>query len=446
MNSLKERIGSHAEACTKRALKHYGNVLRTALADGQFPMRVDSLVAVLRTATKGDSARYDDELVPYVGALVEILANVGRGNQPHREEGLIELFETTLTQLHARGNRTTDIRLLLARYSAALSNGGRRRLEIIRSAISESRDADEKLRAVLVLAKYHIDISDYDAAFRYLDECEALAEEAGTGRFEIYDVHTTRGIALFYNNIRLARHSLARGVSCELASSSPAVCRATASALHYLGRIQATRGDHRGALTHVVAAQHIKDTLNPESGQLGFFHLRTGEILLAAGNTSAGKDHLREAGRLFHDVHSRSTAEAQLNSTLAGVAAAEGNTAAAEKLLHEALASARRDNYPRGELLFSLQIFLLQLRRGTLIAAVKTATGVIGVVRRTEPGEWRWIFRRVRVSSFAFLLAFLRPGKRAEPPSPPQCPCPIHRNVPLAELLDEVKAALPPTT
>lgn len=442
MNPLRERIKNHSEACTKRALRHYGTILRTALDSGTLPMRVDSLAGILERALNGDSGYYDDELVSYVGALVGVLANVGRGNQPHREEGLVELFETALTRLSARGNRTTDIRLMLARYCAALSNGGHQRLGIIRAAISESRDADEKLRALLVLAKYYIDVSDYDTAYRHLDDCETLAEEADSGCFEILDVHTTRGTGLFYNDIRLARRSLARGVSLELASSSPTACRATATALHYLGRIEANRGDHCGALTYVVAAQHLKGTLSLESAQLGFFHLRTGEILIAAGNTDAGKDHLGHASRLFHNVHHRSTAEAQLNSTFAGLAVAEGNTSRAEKLLYEALASARRDNYPRGELLFGLQVFLVQLRRGALVAAVKIAIGVIKVARRTEFGGWFWIFRRMRASSFSFSLTFLRPKKRGVTPG---CPCPIHEDVPVAELLDEIRASLPST-
>jgi tetratricopeptide (TPR) repeat protein len=416
------------------------------LDSGKLPLGVDSLVAILEKAVEGDSAHYDDELISYVGALVEVLANVGRGNQPHREEGLVELFEATLTQLFARGSRTADIRLMLARYSSALSNGGRQRFGIICAAIGESRDTDEKLRAVLVLAKYYIDISDYNNAYRYLDECEALAEEARNGALEAFDIHTTRGIGLFYNDIRLARRSLARGVSFELAPHYPTVCRATATALHYLGRIQATRGDHTGALIFLVAAQHFKGTLNLESAQLGYYHLRTGEILVAAGNTHAGKDHLVHAGRLFHNVHHRSTAEAQLNSTLAGIAAAEGDAGRAEKLLHDAVASARRDNYPRGELLFTLQILLVQLRRGAVAAAIKTAFRLMKIARGAEYGGVVWLARRVKASSFSFLFTSVWRRKKREPPDPLGCPCPLHLDVPMAELLDVIRESLPATS
>jgi hypothetical protein len=432
---LRHRLRRHTERCIGRAIVAYTPVLIGHLQRSQQPDTVDSYISVLKNAGDVGAAIYGKDLLLYLQTLIALLTNIGADSEFRGGAQLLTLAEQVGTDLFNAGLHTTDLRLISARYSAAISNGGHRRRALIDRALVESRTADEKLRALLVLAKYHIDVSDYRSAHRYLDECDAVATHAPTGAAQRFDINTTRGMAYFYRDHMLATKFLLRGIALDKTATDPVICRASASALHFLGRIRATEGDYRSALAYLVLSQHYKDKMDKEAGQLGYHHLRLGQFLWIVGDTEAGEWHLDQAGQLFQTIRQRSTAEAQLNGTLAGIAAAKGDRHGAEYLLGRAIESARLDPYPRGELLFLTQLCIMLPRRGALFPAAHTALRGLRLWHKSEPGGWRWISQRARA------LMFLPVAKRRGRQHFEQgvtCPCPQHGNIPVADLMARV--------
>lgn len=428
---LQRRLQRQSVRCTARALRIYTPMLREYARRSQTPDAVDSFVSILRNAV-GRSADNHDALLSYTHALVELLANVGSGSQFRAQEALLDMFERVAAELFESGCSTTDLRLMIARYCAAISNGGERRLRLIKNAVRESRNDDERLRALLVTAKYYIDISKYDIGHRYLDNCMDLTDRAKTGEAQRYDVNTTRGIAYFYRDHALAARFLLKGIEPNPDNTDPVICRSSASALHYLGRIKAAEGDHEAAVALIVLAQHFKDRVWREGTQFGYYNLRLGEILTLAGNHDAATWHLEQASLMFHVVRERSTAEAYLNSVLAGLAAARGEHDQAVRLLSRAIETAQSDRYPRGELLFRYQLTILHLRRGCLISAMAAALPCVPVLRSSQIGGWRWIAKQVKTRRFPRHRS-RRQSQHIDPPL--VCPCPEHSAVPEADLL-----------
>lgn len=428
---LQHRLRQHTVHCTARALRIYTPVLREHAQRSQSPDTINSFISILRNAANRRITHQTD-LLDYAQALAELLSNIGGGNQFRGKEGLLGLFDRVATGLHEAGCSTTDLRLIMARYCSTISNGGDQRRRLINLALHESRTGDERLRAQLVTAKYHIDISDYDNAHRNLDTCQILAEHASTGPAQRYDIYTTRGIAYYYTDHNLAERCFLQGVALNPRITDPIICRSTASALHHLGKIKAARGDYGAAITLIVLAQHYKNRMMQEGGQLGHYHLRLGEILHLVGASEQSLWHLNQASQVFHGIRDQSSGEAHLNSTLAGLAAARGDHAKAIHLLTGAIKTAHRDRYHRGELLFRYQLTCLHLRRARLIAAFQAALPGLRAWRAAHIGKWRWIRQHLRTRRFP-----PRPPRRRLPLTlMPHCPCPEHDAVPETELLE----------
>jgi tetratricopeptide (TPR) repeat protein len=427
---LQRRLQQQTTRCTSRALRIYTPMLRDYARRSQTPDTIDSFISILRNAVSR-SLDDHDALLSYTHALVELLANVGGGSQFRAQEALLDTFEGVASQLYDGGCSTTDLRLMMARYCAAISNGGERRLRLIELAVRESRDDDERLRAVLVMAKYYIDVSEYDTGHRYLDDCLQLADRAATGEAQRYDISTTRGIAYFYRDHALAARFLRMGIEPNPDVTDPVICRSSASALHYLGRIKAAAGDHVSAVDLIVLAQHFKDRVWREGTQFGYYHLRLGEVLTSAGDRDAAMWHLEQAGKIFHEVRERSNAEAYLNSVLAGLAAARGEHDQAVQLLTRAVETTHSDRYPRGELLFRYQLTILHLRRASLISAIAVALPAVKLLRSSQIGGLRWIAKQIRTRRFP-----RRTTQRSQGVDLPLvCPCPDHGAVPEETLL-----------
>jgi tetratricopeptide (TPR) repeat protein len=417
---LRHRLQQHVERCTARAVRIYTPVLHDYARRAHPPDAVDSYVSVLRNADA--HAARDDELLQFVYALGELLANIGGGRQFSGQEELLDLFERLTDELNAAGCATTDLRLITARYCSAISTGGDRRLRLITHALKESRTDDELLRALLVIAKFHIDISDYDNAHRYLDDCLVVAARALTGPAQRYDISTTRGIIYYFHDHTAATQYFLQGIALDPTITDPVICRSTASALHHLGGIKATHGDNETALALMVLAQHYKARTALEGTQFGHYHLRLGEILFANGAAEPARWHLEQASRIFHSVQERSNAEGHLSSALAGIAAASGEHKQAIHLLRGAIRAAQRDRYARGELLYRYQLVSLYLRRARLLAALSTALPGLRAWRAARISGWRWIVQHLR--SRRFPPRPIEPDKRGT--STLSCPCPEH--------------------
>lgn len=426
--ALPLRLRHHAALASSRALCLYQERLTAILRAGEPPRGMDSYVSVLRHAIDRVPERTRD-IYEYALILARLLGSVGVDPTFRADSSIERTFERAAEVLAERGGRSADLRLAIATYYANISNGDARRLAMIEAAVREARDLDEQLRARSIEARYWVDVSRYEHALAILDACEQAAVESSNAPLHLADIYLTRGMVAFYRDHEASLRHLDACVRLATGAldTCPDVRRPLAGALHYIGRIHAAQGRYAQALDHMVASQSHRDPAVVERTQLGFHHLRLGETLFVAGNTAAAHDHFVEAGNLFATVRQRSTGEAQLNGALARVAAREGQRDVAERLLLDAITAARRDRYPRGELMLLFDLVLLRLRTGALIAA---ATGIgQGLVLwvRTELRSSARLTQQVRASLAVIQSTWRSRGSRP-PTSTPliACPCPRH--------------------
>ncbi|UOX93092.1 hypothetical protein MUY14_21640 [Amycolatopsis sp. FBCC-B4732] len=430
--TMRARLRRQADRCAERALVVYARELRAYVENRHTPLSMNSYFAVLRSAHERDVGVPDGSLATFTERLVQVVTNLGRDGEFPEDAQFLRLIEQVATVLHDNGQSTVDILLECARYSASASVGSARRVALIDRAVTEARDDDERLRALRVKALFCIDISDYGTAHLILDRCDAMI--AGSPRHPFRrQLAAARGTAYFYRDEDRAMECFRQAVTppSELASADDHL--ATAVALHFTGRIELSRGHHEKALACLVLAERIKEAVAVEGTQVGFFHLRVGEILVSRGEREQGMSHFEEAGRIFHTVRQRSSAEAQLDAALARLARTDGDLDRAEFLLSRATESARRDNFVRGELLFLSQLVIVQLRTKPW-AAARTVIRAARLATSRELGGWGWLIRQMRS----------RASSRAAPPAegpPISCPCPLHDAVPTDRLWSRVRPA-----
>jgi tetratricopeptide (TPR) repeat protein len=356
--------------------------------------------------------------------------------------GLVELsFETVLTAgvardfgeyaqffdsalqlidvLRRRHHSTTMLRLAAARFEARVGNGNRRRRSLIEEAVAASLDSGEHVAALLTLAKFHIDVSDYRASRRVLTDCRRIVVAGVPAEF-VVDVQTTTGISYYYTDPDKARRYFERAVALgQERMSEPRVNQAVASAIHYLGRLAHDRGDQQVALEHYVTAERLSD--NYLSGH-GFYHQRLAEILVVHGPVEQAHHHLVRAGAVFARAGQVSIAIAVLDGTWMRYHVRLGHIGEAERIAVHGLALSREHIGPRAEMVLLVELLGLRVRQrrwraavplvlrgASLFLRVEAAGGVIGSVR-----QFGTIWRR---------LAPMLRSRSARQPVLVSCPC-----------------------
>lgn len=429
--AMRARLRRQANRCAERALVVYARDLHAYVENRQTPPNMNSYFAVLRSAHERDVGVQNGSLATFTERLVTVVTNLGRDGEFPEDTQFLLLIGQVATVLHENDQSTVEILLECARYSASASVGSARRVALIDRAVAEARNDDELLRALRVKALFYVDISDYGNAHLILDRCDSMIANSPEHRYR-QQLAAARGTAHFYRDEDRAIACFRRAVTppSELASAEDHL--ATAVALHFTGRIELSRGHHAKALACLVLAERVKAKVAIEGTQVGFFHLRLGEILVNRGRRDQGVSHFEEAGRIFHTVRQRSSAEAQLDAALARLARIDGDLDRAALLLSRATESARRDHFVRGELLFLSQLLMVQLRTRPL-AAVRTVIRAVRLATSSELGGLRWLARQIRSRATS------RATSDAEGP-PISCPCPLHDAVPTDRLWIQVRS------
>jgi hypothetical protein len=311
------------------------------------------------------------------------------------------------------------LRLAAARFEARVGNGNQRRRSLIEEAATASLNSAEHVAALLTLAKFHIDVSDYRASRRVLTECRRIVVAGVPAEF-VVDVETTTGISYYYTDPDNARQYFERAVALgRECMSESRVNQAVASAIHYLGRLAHDRGDQQVALEHYVTAERLSD--NYLTGH-GFYHQRLAEILVAHGPAEQAHYHLVRAGAVFALAGQVSIAVAVLDGTWMRYHVRLGHIGEAERIAVHGLALSREHIGPRAEMVLLVELLGLRVRQrrwraavplvlrgASLFLRVEAAGGVIGSVR-----QFGTIWRR--------LAPMLRRGS-ARHPVPVSCPC-----------------------
>ncbi|GAA2155350.1 tetratricopeptide repeat protein [Actinomadura napierensis] len=329
--------------------------------------------AIEHDLANGDAGNLFDSLANAVGQCMDprhplfaelvrralearITQGIGRGQS---DEAFAGVAETAVGTLMSAGVRVADLWLLVAAYHAHYDNGGERRRRSIRKAVESSQDALERLRAELILAKFHIDTSEYRAAHSVLDGCENLMRRSrDTDRYRA-DLHCSRAMSYFYADSGRAEELFRQAIQeAEPYRDDPDVAQSAAQAHHYLGRLAYSRGEFGEAIEQYLEAQELS------TGRLtgrGFHHLRIAEILIEYGEQDEAYYHLNECAYFFRRVYQVSNGEAQLDHASARWELKAGRPDKAFELLESALGKAAGTSFSRGVIQYSFELARLHL-------------------------------------------------------------------------------------
>lgn len=334
----------------------------------------------------------------FVDQLLNTMTAEGPGADFRRQQEFIAATNAAIRNFAEQGMPTADLLLAQASYYANIENNGAGRHRAIQNAIEASQNADERLRALLMMSKFLIDSSSYAKARTILDECSSVATVTDTGQSLLPDILTSRGMSYFYGDHQTAERYFTEAIEVARESQPvPAVGKAAATAYHYLGRIKAAQRHWNEALYFMVQGRQSADS---SRGSVAYYHLRLAEVLLGAGIISEARYHLVQSSRLFAFVQQSSTGQVQLDLVLARLELLNGNLTRAEDLLQNAIVTAREHSYPRGELQGLAELLRLQIARARLLSAAGTlGRGLIVFFLNEAKGGARHLLTEIRTAA-----------------------------------------------
>ncbi|WP_143219050.1 tetratricopeptide repeat protein [Actinokineospora bangkokensis] len=411
---------------TKRADERFPAEITRVIAEPHRYGEPDAMptLAMLLDAAVITSHRLDASTIHDLVALsfnTLLLAGVNEGFDGHRQffDSALQLIDL----LEHRGHATTMLLLSAARFEARIDNGGARRRQFIERALSAAKDPGERLTALLTVAKFHTDISEYRKALAVLSECRRLSDNPLTEA--AVDIETTTGVCYYYTDVDLAH----RHFSDAVAMGGPLAergdpCQPMATALHYLGRIASDKGQHQAALDHYVAGNNLAE------GQLsgkGYFHQRLAEVLLRCGQVDEAEHHLVQAEATFARVGQVSIPLAILNGTWARLFVRTERYDDAERVLLTGLSISRRHGGPRAELMLRAELLTLRIKQGRWRDVLLLALRCLDLFIRTElagaeGNPVKQILAQLRWATTTIGSAFRRKPRR-EADSQVTCPC-----------------------
>src|SRR6266511_2239312 len=255
-----------------------------------------------------------------------------------------EFFASALQlvdEVEAREYPVSQLLLSAARFQALLATGDARRRQLIERAVTTSQGPAERLPALLTLAKFWIDVSKYPAARRALAECEELLANGTHTQFEA-DFETTVGVSYFYTEPDTAQKHFQESVRLgRRRTHEPGIGQAVTTALHFLGRLAANRGDYRHAIELYTEAEELSDDYLTGHG---FYHQRIAEILVDHGRLDEARYHLERGSEAFAKIQQVSIGLALLDGVWARLYNRQGELVKAEETLRKALHLSRAHN------------------------------------------------------------------------------------------------------
>ncbi|MDF9817210.1 hypothetical protein [Streptomyces sp. SPB162] len=320
---------------------------------------------------------------------------------------------------------TTALWLAVATCHANLDNASDERQRAIHNAARFAAVNDDAVRSRNVLAHYLIDTSQYAKALRILANTEAQFAASAVAASHWAELLAARGMCYFYTDPDGADAWFQRAIAVGSGDAAadlrddPLLAQAVSTALHYRGRVAASRGEYQSALLHFVEAQELAP------GRLvgrGFHHVRLAEILLRHGPIHEAEYHLLEAERINHQARQFGVGAAQLQNAWAEFHIVKGDHQRAEHSLRKALQAAQSNNAPRNVLQFAWALGRLHLSRRQPFHAAPYMTLAVFVLLRRELLGNRHLLRNVR-ALLAHVPGALRRG-RSGAGSTVVVPCP----------------------
>lgn len=353
---------------------------RRLMAEGhrEYPVRISYAVA-------HPEAFATSESIPRLARLVNGALVVADTIESERITSLLDLaFETLLTVgagsgfrdyvelrddalrlidiLAKRGAPISNHLLSAARFQSLLANSDSHhvRRTFIERAVSSSQSADERIRALLTLSRYHTDVSDYDGARHALDECAELLRDEALALWRPEYVWTL-GLTYFYADPARSSRNFEEAVRLgRPILDNPVVRLPVARSLHYLGRLAASRHEFARALELFVEAERIS---NDDLIGHGFYHQRMAEVLVDHGTLEEAEFHLRHGQLAFDQVGQKSSGMALLGGTWARFYVRVGALDKADVALAAAIAKSRAEESPRIELILLAEKLRLRVHQ-----------------------------------------------------------------------------------
>lgn len=289
-------------------------------------------------------------LAAYLTELIRLMENVGAGLD-FREaiDRAISFYQTTRQS-------TVDLYLAKVEYLRLTDTESSEKEEALRAASGIVQSPEESIKVLLKLVQYYIDSSQYDRAIETCLECENLTSDHDELQGYLPKVLDLLGITYFYLfDYESAKVHLLK--ACEFGR----ICQdnhTLGEALHYLGRVAFIQGDPVQAMQHYIhGSRYQRDNLADKA----WYHLRMGELLVAANLMDEARDHLAETQRLFSRIEYNGSALVQVEWAWADIYKAEKKYDLAEKHIERAMEFAIATKFPRGELASLVKLFWLQL-------------------------------------------------------------------------------------
>ncbi|MEU3290542.1 tetratricopeptide repeat protein [Streptomyces longwoodensis] len=405
------------------ASRGYPTKIERALADpAQYSHteKVPQLAQLLDGALKFPDGIAAKQLSGLMDLAFRVVLTVGAGSTYRGYEEFLEYALRLIEILQARGAPTTQLLLSAARFQACLANGDPLRRSLIERAVEAAQDTPDHVIARLHLARFHIDISDYTGARRHVAQCRAALGAEQDGPLGP-DLETTAGITHYYIDPKTARGHFEAAVNLgQRYSEHPAAIQPIATALHYLGRLAADRGEYQLALEYFVHGERQSDDYLTRHG---FYHQRLAEILTDHGSAGEAEYHLCRAEETFARVGQVSNGLTLLQGSWARWYLRQGDFARAERNLTSAIQASRRENAPRVELILQAELLRLHLRQRTLSGALRVlARAGILYLTGESINSRRHVLQQARTIA-AMTSRFLRPKPIPPNQQPVSCPC-----------------------
>ncbi len=385
-------------------------------------------------------------LINYIGEIVRFVENVGLGFEFGRE------FIDRAIDVYLQAD-SPMIDLYLAKVSLLrldrLENPERESTLLAARRYAETTDDREGLLRVLIrMAEYYTEVSFYEKSLQMCREGEAIILSDTSRGFERYYPRVVTNFGMNYTTLfryDLAEHYLLKAKellqqsldrpSEDVPSSRYHIQRTMATVLHYLGRIAEVRGRLQEAMTYYVRGQEFQEMGHEEVAANAFYHLRLGELLIAASLLEQASDHIHMSQEMFDAIQFSSSGRVQVSLAWASIANKRGDYRRAREDILKARDEARQRNFPRGELLCLVKLFWLELQHchfhyAIYIFFLAMRTWQNGELRRI--GAPRLLVKyllQVLLTPFKLLLRSPHTVMGAATFNAPvsSCICPIHR-------------------
>ncbi|KKK06924.1 hypothetical protein [Micromonospora sp. HK10] len=362
----------------------------------------------------------------FITLSIDTLLTVGAGTDFRDYEEFLANALDLINLLRARGAPVSGHYLSVARFQAGIANGAALRREFIEQAVATSRTGDEEATALLTLAKYLIDVSDYDGARSALLRCSVAMREVDEAHLRV-DHATTLGMTYYFSEPAISRAHFESAVTIgRNHSTDRRVRQPLAMALHYLGRLSADGGEPADAIRLLCEAEALSDDYLTGHG---YFHQRLAEVLVDHGPLWEAEYHLRAAERTFAIVGEASSGLHVLHGTWARWFVRTGDLQSAVDTLRAAVQRSRRHGAPRVELVLLAEMLRVQLKRRRIDAATLIMVRAGIVYLRSESIRGPAQFVRQALTVFQRAVRMLRTPRivgtagSEDRSLPIQCPC-----------------------